>query len=197
MVRRLAVFALALPLAGCSKAAPIDVDPAPDPAYDRYRRPDLLLAALALRPGDRVADVGAGSGYLTFRLAEAVGEPGRVVATDVDARALSAITARAARRRLPQIEAHPVAPDDPGLAPGAFDRVFLAEVDHLLPDRAAWLRRAAPALNAGGRIVITNRMTYRQAALDAARAAALCPTAETNDLPAHFFIQFEVQSPCP
>lgn len=199
MDRLLAALALAAALAGCSPDAGTSVaaDPAPDPAYDRYRRPDLLLAALDLHPGQIVADVGAGSGYLTFRLAEAVGASGRIVATDIDDRALRALAARAARRRLPQLETRHVAAADPGLTPQSFDRVLLAEVDHLLPDRAAWLRRAASSLKNGGRIAITNRRSFQSAALDAARAANLCPISETNDLPGHFLLQFEVRSPCP
>src|SRR5215471_446635 len=50
--------------------------PQADERYDRYRRPERVLAALGLAPGQRVADVGAGSGYLTFRLLDAVGPAG-------------------------------------------------------------------------------------------------------------------------
>src|SRR5262249_60160786 len=59
--------------------------------YDRYRRPDLLIAALGIQPGAHIADVGAGQGYLTHRLAHAAGPGGRGVATDIDAAALAHI----------------------------------------------------------------------------------------------------------
>lgn len=149
---------------------PLALSPA---AYDRWRQPDALVAALAVPPGARVADVGAGNGYLTFRLARAVGPAGRVVATDIDRSALAALAA--ARAEHPAegawVRVRAVAPDDPGLEPGAYDLVLLAEVDHLLPDRAAYLGRLTAALAPGGRIAVSNR-AYRRGGLerDAARA---------------------------
>src|SRR5262249_2334499 len=92
-------------------------------AYDRYRRPERIIAGLALAPGMRVADVGAGHGYLTPRLAAAVGPTGHVVATDIDAVALATIP------RSPTIETRTVAADDPGLEAHGFDRILVAEVD--------------------------------------------------------------------
>src|SRR5437867_1016505 len=123
-------------LSGCGDARALrEAD-----AYDRYRRPDLLIAALELRPGQAVADVGAGRGYLTHRLAAAVGPQGRVVATDIDAAALSQIGRGAAGEAA--IEQRCVPADDPGLEPGAYDLLLLSQVDHLLADRSAYLRRA-------------------------------------------------------
>src|SRR4051812_16836625 len=119
-------------------------------AFDRMRRPDELVAALKLRPGDTVADVGAGSGYLTHRLAAAVGANGRVVATDVDFAALLQIGPSK------PIEIRKVAPDDPALEPDAYDLILLSEVDHLLGDRADYLRRLKPALKPGGRVAVCN-----------------------------------------
>src|SRR4030095_12939357 len=51
---------------------------------DRWQQPDGVIEALRLRPGDRVADLGSGGGYFTFRLAKAVGPTGHVYAVDVD-----------------------------------------------------------------------------------------------------------------
>jgi ubiquinone/menaquinone biosynthesis C-methylase UbiE len=163
-------------------------------ALDRYRQPDLLIARLALREGDRVADVGAGRGYLTFRLARAVGPRGRVVATDVDAAALAALSAAAEKTtRTPPhapIEVRRVAPDEPGLGDERFDLILLSEVDHLLPDRAAYLRRLAARLAPGGRIAVCNRRNFRGALDAAARAAGLRALGEATDLPAHFLVFF-------
>src|SRR5438128_6084027 len=97
MVRRSASLLAIFICASCGRprAAPPDPTDADRAAYDRYRQPDALVAALGLRVGARVADVGAGRGYLTFRLADAVGPAGRVVATDVDGDALAALYVRA------------------------------------------------------------------------------------------------------
>jgi SAM-dependent methyltransferase len=162
-----------------ARVAPLDPD--------RYRRPDQLVAALGLAPGARVADVGAGGGYLTHRLAARAGTRGRVVATDIDPAALARIGA-AAPGEAP-ITVRRVAPDDPGLERGGFDLILLSEVDHLLADRATYLRRLAAALAPDGRIAITNRRVYRAPLLAAARSAGLSPVVEYDGLPAHFLVE--------
>jgi len=180
-------FLICLTLAACARHAG-DEDARALAAYDRYRRPDLLIAALDLKAGDRVADVGAGRGYLTHRLAAAVGARGRVVATDVDARALDAMTVRAGE----PIEKRVAAADDPGLEPAAYDLILLAEVDHLLGDRADYLSRLKPALKPGGRLAISNRMLYRAPLSNAAARAGFTVERERTDLPGHFLSILEV-----
>ena len=160
-------------------------------SFDRYRRPDLVMAQLALQPGDAVADVGAGRGYFTHRLAAAVGARGRVVATDVDFAALQQIGA--ARAGEAPIELRKVPPDQPSLEPGAYDLILLSEVDHLLPDRADWLRRAQAALKPGGRIAVVNRRTFRAPLLRAAADAGMQVTGERDEIPAYFVVLLEVK----
>jgi predicted methyltransferase len=155
-------------------------------AFDRYRRPDELVAALKIAPGSVVADVGAGSGYLTHRLAAAAGARGRVVATDVDYVALQKI-GRSRSGEAP-IEIRKVAPDDPSLEAGGYDLILISEVDHLLPDRATWLTRLKAALKPGGRIAVCNRRLYRAPLLDAAAQAGLTLRDEYDKLPAHFLL---------
>jgi predicted methyltransferase len=159
-------------------------------SFDRYRRPDLVMTALALKPGDAVADVGAGRGYLTHRLAAAVGARGRVVATDVDFAALQQIGPTRAGEAA--IELRKVPPDEPSLEPRAYDLILLSEVDHLLPDRAAWLRRAAAALKPGGRIAVVNRRPFHAALVRAAADAGMRVTAERDEIPAYFVVFLEV-----
>jgi predicted methyltransferase len=156
-------------------------------AYDRHRRPDLLIAALDLPAGATVADVGAGEGYLTTRLARAVGASGRVVATDIDASALARIA------RAGNIETRVVRADDPGLEAGAYDLVLLAQVDHLLGDRADYLRKLRAALKPGGRIAVSNRRLYRAPLLDAATRAGFSTASEYDGLPAHFLVTLEAK----
>jgi SAM-dependent methyltransferase len=153
---------------------------------DRLRQPERILAALALAPGQRVADVGAGSGYLTFRLADAVGASGRVVATDIDEGALAAL--RAHRPARANVVVRQVAPDDPGLEPASFDLVLLSEVDHYLPDRVVYLRKLRAALAPGGRIAVTNRRSFRALLIAAAERAGYAVAGEARDLPAHFLV---------
>jgi tRNA A58 N-methylase Trm61 len=156
--------------------------------YDRWRQPERIVAALDLAPGQSVADVGAGSGYFTQRLADAVGAAGRVTATDIDERALAALRELARRTRGAPIEVRRVDPDHPGLEAGAYHRVLLAQVDHLLDDRVAYLRRLRAALAPGGRVVIANRVQHRAGLLRAAPAAGYAIERDVTDLPGQFVV---------
>lgn len=175
---------LGLPSGSCQR------DQAPPPrsagaaAYDAYRRPEQLVAALQLQPGQRVAEIGAGGGYLTGYLARAVGPSGRVVATDISAAALAALRQRT--RGLAQVEARSVTASAPGLEPGLYDLILLAQVDHLLPDREAYLRSLPPALNRTGRIVLTNSVRHREAARAAITAAGFLLEEQDAGLPEQF-----------
>ena len=179
------MIALVFSLAACTptgrpaQAAPLD--------QDRYRRPDLVLAALAIVPGSTIADVGAGSGYLTHRLAAGAGARGRVTATDIDAAQLARIGAGDPGEA--PIATRVVSPDDPGLEPGAYDLILLSEVDHLLADRVSYLRKLVPALKRGGRIAISNRRVHLEPLLSAVERAGLSRVGAYEGLPAHFLVQ--------
>src|SRR5262249_41357653 len=138
-----------------------------------------------------VADVGAGRGYLTDRLALAVGPHGRVVATDIDESALAAIAARPRPSGSAPVTTQKVAPDRPGLARGAYDLILLAEVDHLLPDRTAYLALLRPALAARGRLAVSNRQVYRARLVSAAAQAGFMLIRESSVLPGQFLAIFE------
>ena len=180
---RLALAALLLVAACDRRSAPAA---SPSSAQDSYRQPERLVAALALRPGDAVAEIGAGGGYLTGRLAAAVGANGRVVATDIDGEALAALRQRTAS--LPQVEARRVAATDPGLAPDTFDLILLAQVDHLIADRTADLRALRPSLRPRGRIAVSNGERQRQAIVEAAAAAGFSVEEIAAGLPAQFLV---------
>lgn len=155
--------------------------------FDRERRPDLLVAALALGPGKRVADIGAGSGLITVHLARAVMPDGVVVATDIDGAVLDLLAARTHTAGVDKvIERRVVKENDPGLEAGAYDAILLSEVDHYFADPVAWLEAAAPALKPDGRIVITNRIYNRAQSLASAGKAGLVLVSESSPVPSHF-----------
>lgn len=173
--------------ASSSSSATLVLD---DPRRDAFRQPERLVALLGLHPGQRVADVGAGDGYLTFRLAAAVGPAGHVLATDVDWVALLHLGERAVHQRdvLP-VALRLVSPADPGLETSAYDVVLLAQVDHYLDDRVAYFRALRPALAPGGRLVLANRTPYQDAALAAASAAGYVPVGPPDtSLPGQYVV---------
>ncbi|NPD21854.1 class I SAM-dependent methyltransferase [Corallococcus sp. AB004] len=157
-----------------------------DAAYDRSRQPARFVSALELSPGQRVADVGAGLGYFTQRLAEAVGPTGQVVATDINDEAIHQLRARVLGRK--NIEVRKVAPEAPGLEAGAYDLILLSEVDHFFGDRVDYLTRLRPALTPQGRIAVTHLRAMRPPLVAAAQAAGYVIVSEYDDLPAHYLL---------
>ena len=126
-----------------------------DPARDAWQQPERVIAALELGPSMTVADIGAGTGYFTVRLARAV-PAGRVIANDVEPDMVRYLKERAAREGLANIEVVHALPDDPKLPAGAVDRVLVVDVWHHLGDRVAYAKQLAAGLRAGGRIAVVD-----------------------------------------
>lgn len=159
--------------------------------FDSERHPEKVVEALALRPGDRVADIGAGSGLLTIHLARAVSPNGRVVATDIDGTVLDLLAQRLDAAGLGSlVDRRVVSADSPDLEPASYDAILLAEVDHYFSDPAAWLRAAAGALKPSGRIVISNRVYHRAQTMAAAKKAGLVLKSESNPDSSRFIAVF-------
>ena len=124
-----------------------------DPARDAYQKPDDVLTALALRPGEVVADIGAGSGYFAVRFARAVGESGRVYAVDI-----SPDMVRHLNRRLRDAGTRNVVtilsdPDDPLLPDASVDRFVIVDTWHHIDDKEKYLGLMKRMLKPGGQVV--------------------------------------------
>ena len=120
---------------------------------DKEERTDLLVAALGLRPGNVVADIGAGTGYISRRLAEVVGARGRVDAVDVQPEMVRMLTEQARRAGLAQIRPMLGASDDVRLAPASVDLALMVDVYHELEFPYEVLASIVRALKPGGRVV--------------------------------------------
>ncbi len=118
-------------------------------------RTDLLLEALALKPGESVADVGAGSGYFSWRMARVVGETGAVYAVDIQQPMLDLLMANMKRRNVEAI-VRPVlgTVQDPKLPEASVDTVLLVDVYHELDYPFEMARAMIKALKPGGRLVL-------------------------------------------
>jgi SAM-dependent methyltransferase len=119
----------------------------------REERTDLLLAALMLRPGIVVADIGAGTGYLSRRMAPAVMPGGKVWAVDVQPEMVSLLQAGAKGSGLAQIEARLSAVDDVKLPASSVDLAVMVDVYHELAYPYEVMASVLKALKPGGRLV--------------------------------------------
>jgi 2-polyprenyl-3-methyl-5-hydroxy-6-metoxy-1,4-benzoquinol methylase len=118
-----------------------------NPARDAWQKPHEVMQALALRSDEVVADIGAGSGYFARRMAH---HAAKVFAVDIDAKLLEMIKANAPAN----VETVPATHDDPKLAEGSVDTIFICDVLHHISNRPAYYAKLGKALKAGGRIVI-------------------------------------------
>lgn len=123
-----------------------------DPERDTWQEPERVVASLRLAPGQRVADIGAGTGYFNPHLARGVGESGRVYAVDVEPRLVEHMRERARRDRTPQVEPVLGAYEDPRL-PEVVDRILLVDTYHHIDARVEYFGRLRQRLAAGGRLV--------------------------------------------
>lgn len=123
------------------------------PERIQEEEPDRMLAALPLRPGMTVADIGAGSGYFSFRLSQKVGPTGKVLAVDIQQEMLDEI-----RDRMKKVNVNNVVPvlgtiEDPQLPPGSTDLILMVDVYHEFSHPWEMTRGMVRGLAPGGKIV--------------------------------------------
>jgi ubiquinone/menaquinone biosynthesis C-methylase UbiE len=115
-----------------------------------------VMAKAGIAPGMTVADIGAGEGYYTIRLATRVGKDGRVLAEDIVASVRDALAERVARERLDNVSVRLGAPSDPKLPANSFDRVLMIHMYHEIGQPYEFLWRLRPSLKPGGLVVVVD-----------------------------------------
>jgi arsenite methyltransferase len=127
-----------------------------DPGRDAWQQPKAVIEALHISPGARVADLGAGGGYFTFPLAEAVGPEGNVYAVDTEDESLRFIEKDAAQRGgIPrQVALILATPNNPHLPTSGVDLIFTCNTYHHLSERLSYMQALAGFLRPNGRIAI-------------------------------------------
>ena len=130
-------------------------------ARDRLNEAGQVMAKSGITPGMTVADIGAGEGYYTIRLAQRVGKQGRVLAEDIVAEVRDALAERVARERLDNVSVRLGQPSDPKLPANSFDRIFMVHMYHEIEQPYEFLWRMRPSLRPGGQLVVVdaNRRT--------------------------------------
>src|SRR5262249_787065 len=143
-----------LPLHRAVQPWPRSMTGSPTVGRDRWQKPHLVVRLLDVRPGSRVADLGAGGGYFTFRLADAVGPAGTIYAVDVDEGLVEYLRGRAFRQGRRNVVAIRAVSDDPRLPADGVDLVFTCNTYHHLTDRTAYFARLRQHLRPGGRVAV-------------------------------------------
>ncbi len=123
---------------------------------DSLNEAQKVMDLADIREGTTVADIGAGEGYYTVRLAARVGPKGRVLAGDIDKGALERLGRRIERERFDNVSIKPGEPADPKLPPDSFDRIFLIHMYHEVTEPFAFLWNLRPALRPGGQVIVVD-----------------------------------------
>ena len=176
-----------------------------DPKRDAYQKPDEVLRALALRPGESVADIGSGSGYFALLLAAAVSPKGRVYAVDVDPEMVRHLNRRLRDAGTTNVTTILSAPDDPLLADGSIDRFFICDTWHHIDDQTKYLALLKKMLRPGGEVVMIDfkkeetpmgpplaMRIARDALVQQIQAAGFRLATEHTFLPYQYFLVFRV-----
>ncbi|MBA3878727.1 MAG: SAM-dependent methyltransferase [Sphingobium sp.] len=169
MKRRLVLIALAGLVGGCGqRAAPIF--PAPDrpvarivsarwsteEARDRKNEAGEVMDKARIKLGMTVADIGAGEGYYTIRLAQRVGPSGRVLAEDIVPATRDALAERVTREQLQSVSVRLGEPADPKLPDNSFDRVLMIHMYHEIEQPYEFLWRMRPSLKPDGLVIVVD-----------------------------------------
>lgn len=174
-----------------------------DPARDAWQKPDAVIASLGLQPGDTVADVGAGTGYFTVRLAKAV-PSGKVYASDIEPDMVRHLGERAQKEGLTNVTAVQGGAIDPNL-PGPVHVVLVVDVLHHVADRPAFFAALAADLDDDGSVVIVDfkpdapegtpgpprehRLTVDQVTADARAAGLVLANTDAALLPYQYVVR--------
>jgi ubiquinone/menaquinone biosynthesis C-methylase UbiE len=122
-------------------------------------QPDRALDIIKIQSGATVADVGAGSGYMTAKMARRVGPGGKVYANDIQPQMLTLLQERMAKEKITNVEPVLGTADDPKLPASALDLILMVDVYHEFQQPQIMLRRMRDSLKPGGRLVL---LEYRK-----------------------------------
>ena len=125
-------------------------------ARDRANEAEDIMRLAGVQPGMTVADIGAGEGYYTVRLARQVGPDGRVLGQDIVAEVIDQLGRRVTRENWANVSVKLGTPDDPKLPEASFDRVMMVHMYHEIAEPYAFLWRLYPALKQAGQVIVVD-----------------------------------------
>lgn len=172
-----------------------------EPGRAEWQKPDEVIRALKLSPGETLCDVGSGPGYFALRAARRLETSGWVYAEDVEASMIDALRDRVSQARLSNVTPILGLPDDPLLPRAACDVILVVNTYHLFPNGPAFLRRLAKSLKPGGRLAnidfhkretpqgpVLARRVAKEAFLADAQRASFRLVGEEKFLPYQYFL---------
>ncbi len=124
------------------------------PERSKWQKPNEVVKAMKLEPGQTVIDIGAGTGYFTRRFAKVVAPSGEALGLDIEPAMIDYMEADSKKLDLKNYKARLVKADDPELASHSADVVFFCDTLHHMEDRVAYFRKLALALKPGGRVIV-------------------------------------------
>lgn len=125
-------------------------------ARDRVNEAEDIMDRAGIRPGMTVADIGAGEGYYTVRLARRVGKKGRVLAEDIMPEVIEALSRRITREKWDNVSVKLGVAEDPRLPENSFDRILMVHMYHEIAEPYAFLWHLSPALKKGGELIVVD-----------------------------------------
>jgi ubiquinone/menaquinone biosynthesis C-methylase UbiE len=173
------------------------------PDRAEWQKPDEVVAALSLRPADTVAEIGAGPGYFSLRIARRVEH---VFAVEADPRMLPVLRDRIAVSGVRNVTPVFALQEDPLLPPRSCDLILMVNTFHHMPSPVEYLRRTSRALKSGGRVVNVDfhegelpvgpepaHKISREQFVRTAGEAGLALAGEETFLPYQYFLSFQIR----
>jgi arsenite methyltransferase len=127
-----------------------------NPQRDAEQKPDEVIAALDLKAGETLADIGAGSGYFSFRFARKLGDSGRVYAVDINSDMILYMNRYIRDKKVKNVTTILSAPDDPLLQDASINRFFICDTWHHIQNRPQYIALMKKMLKPGGQIIIVD-----------------------------------------
>jgi len=174
-----------------------------DPERDHWQEPTKVVAALEIRPGMVVADLGAGTGYFSRRLSDAVGPTGTVLAVEVEPSLVTYLRERSEREGTANVVPILASRQNPRLPAGSTDLIVLVDTFHHIDDRLGYFRSLKRSLRAGGRVAVIDwkkkelpvgppldHKLAREQVVEEMAAAGYVLATESTILPYQYFLVF-------
>jgi arsenite methyltransferase len=129
-----------------------------NPQRDAEQKPDEVIAALGIKKNETLADIGAGSGYFSFRFAPKVGNGGRIYAVDINPDMIVYMNQRIRDMKLTNVVTVLSLPSDPLLMDASVNRFFICNTYHHIENRPSYIARMKKMLKPGGEIIVVDYM---------------------------------------